>query len=338
MRHFLLAPCLAAAVAMLAAHVVPARRAADGPAPDPLPSWNDGAAKKALLDFVTRVSDKKGPDYVPPAARVATFDNDGTLWCEQPMYVQVLFVLDRVKALAPKRPEWKDRQPFKAVLDGDLKAMARLVSKDFYALSSATSAGLTVEEYKAAATKWLASAKHARFKRLYTECVYQPQLELMKHLRASGFKVYIVSGGGTDFIRSYAEGTYGVPPENVVGSSGKTRYEVKDDVARLVRLPDIADIDNGPGKPINIDRHIGRRPILAFGNSDGDKEMLEYAATGKGPRLMLLLHHDDGKREYAYDRRSAVGRLDKAWDEAVRRKWVVVSMRRDFKKVFAFGE
>jgi phosphoglycolate phosphatase-like HAD superfamily hydrolase len=336
MHRLIPLPALAACAALLAAHLLPARRAAERP--DPLPSWNDGAAKKALLDFVAKVTDKNGTDYVPPAERIATFDNDGTLWCEQPMYFQVVFVFERVRELAAAHPEWKGKQPFKAVIDGDRKAMAKFTEKEMDQLFAATSAGMTPEEFKATAAKWLGASKHPRFKRPYKELVYQPQLELMKHLRAGGFKVFIVSGGGTDFIRSYAEGAYGVPPEQVVGTSAKTRYDFKDDVARLIKLPEIQSIDDGPGKPININWHIGRRPTLAFGNSDGDKQMLEYTASGKGPRLMLLLHHDDAEREYAYDRKSRVGRLDKAWDEAVRRKWVVVSMKKDFKKVFPFDK
>jgi phosphoglycolate phosphatase-like HAD superfamily hydrolase len=305
---------------------------------DPLPSWK-GASKKRIVEFVRQVTDKDGKDYVRPAERIATFDNDGTLWCEQPFYVQGIFVLEQVKALAPKNPSWKDKQPFKAVLEGDLIEMAKFGEKEFVQLLGATHAGMTTQAYAESATKWLASAKHPRFKRLYKECVYQPMLELLAYLRKNGFKTFIASGGGVDFIRCFAEDAYGIPPERVIGTSGKTRFEVdKDGNTKLIKLPELLSLDDGPGKPVNIHLHVGRRPILAFGNSDGDLQMLQYTASGKGKRLALLLHHDDDRREYAYDRKSKVGRLDKALDEAKKRDWTVVSMKNDFKKVFPFDK
>jgi phosphoserine phosphatase len=303
-------------------------------ATDPLPSWNDGASKKAILDFVVRVTNKDSKDYVPPAERIAVFDNDGTLWCEQPMYVQVVFARDRVKALAKKHPHWRDKQPFKAILGGDRKALHKMTHDTFSALLDATHAGLTTDEYGALAGKWLATARHPRFDRLYTDCVYQPQIELLAYLRANGFKTFIVSGGGIDFIRAYAEKAYGVPPEQVVGTNLKTRFTLRDGQGVLVNLPLVALVDDGPGKPVGIHLHIGRRPILAFGNSDGDLQMLQYTDSGSRPRLMLLVHHDDAEREYAYDRKSNVGRLDRALDVAVKRKWNVVSTKKDWKTIF----
>jgi len=307
------------------------------PAPaEPLPSWNDGAPKRAIIDFVTRVTMQGGPDFVPPTERIATFDNDGTLWCEQPVYFQAFFVHDRVRQLAANDPGLKNKEPYRAILENDLSAMAKFNHHDLAALIAATHSGVTCEDFEKTARGWLDQARHPRFHRRYKECIYQPQLELLAYLNAHGFKTFIVSGGGVDFIRGFAEETYGIPPERVIGSSIKTRFELRNGKADLIKLPELDSIDDGVGKPMNINLHIGRRPILAFGNSDGDLEMLQYTADGPGHRLMLLLHHDDDKREYAYDRNSKVGRLDKAWDEAIRRRWQVVSMKRDFKTVFAF--
>ena len=271
-----------------------------------------------------------------PSGRIATIDNDGTLWCEQPVYFQAMFVFDRVRQLADKKPELKEKQPYRAILENDRASMASFTKYDLAALLASTHSGMTSEEFERIARNWLDSARHPRFRRLFKECVYQPQLELLAYLKANGFKTFIVSGGGIDFIRGYAEETYGIPPERVIGSSVKTRFELRDGKAELLKLPELNSLDDGAGKPINIDLHIGRRPILAFGNSDGDLEMLQYTADGPGPRLMLLLHHDDAEREYAYDRQSKVGRLDKAWDEATKRGWPVVSMKDDFRAVFAF--
>ena len=277
---------------------------------------------------------KGSPDFVPVPERIATFDNDGTLWVEQPMYTQLAFMLDRVKSLAPRHPEWKEKQPFKAVLQGDLKAMARSGEKGLAELAMATHAGITTDEFSKAVTDWLATAQHPRFHRPYTECVYQPMLELLAYLRANSFKTYIVSGGGIDMMRPWTEKVYGVPPEQVVGSSIKTKFEMRNGEPVLLRLPEVDFIDDKAGKPEGINKFIGRRPIAAFGNSDGDLEMLQWTAAGKGIRLMLLVHHTDADREYAYDRDSPFGRLNVALDEAKAKGWIVVDMKRDWNTVF----
>jgi hypothetical protein len=301
---------------------------------DPLPSWNDTATKKAILAFVAKVTKEGSPDFVPRPERVAVFDNDGTLWCEQPMYNQLAFALDRVKALAPKHPEWKDQQPFKAVLEGDHKALAEAGEKGLVEIIAATHSGMTVDEFEATVTKWIKTARHPRFKRPYTECVYQPMLEVLAYLRGNGFKTFIVSGGGIEFMRPWTENVYGVPPEQVVGSSIRLKYEIRAEKPVLVRLPEIDFIDDKAGKPVGIAKSIGRRPIMAFGNSDGDFEMLEYTTTSPGARFGLIVHHTDAEREYAYDRKSHVGKLDKALDEAGKRGWVVASIKDDWKTVF----
>ena len=304
---------------------------------DPLPSWNDGAAKQAITAFVTRVTTQGGPDFVPVEERIATFDNDGTLWAEQPMYFQIIFAIDRVKALAPQHPDWKRKQPFKAALDDDRKALAALGETGFLQIMAATHTGMTTEEFTKIAADWLATARHPRFDRLYTDLVYQPMLELLAYLRGNGFKTFIVSGGGIEFMRPWTEKTYGIPPEQVVGSSAVTKYQMRaNDRPVLLRERKVEFVDDKDGKPEGINRFIGRRPVFAFGNSDGDKEMLEWTAAGSGARFMGLVHHTDAVREWAYDRKSPVGRLDKAWDEAVRRGWTVVDMKRDWKKVFPF--
>ncbi len=309
---------------------------AAGATAQPLPSWNEGPAKARILAFVQAVTDKAGKDFVPPAERIAVFDNDGTLWCEQPMYVQMAFVLDRVKELAPKHPEWKTQQPFKAVLERDFKALAAQGEKGVVQILAATSTGMSSEEFNRIAGGWIANARHPRFKRRYTELVYQPMLELLAYLRANEFKTFIVSGGGIDFMRPWTDRVYGIPPEQVVGSTGKLKYELRDGKPVLMRLAAIDHVDDGPGKPVGIQTHIGRRPIAAFGNSDGDLQMLQYTAAGSGARLMLIVHHTDAEREYAYDRKSSVGRLDKALDEANAKGWTVVSMKTDWKKIFPF--
>ena len=300
-----------------------------------LPSWSDGGARRAIVGFVDRVTRPGSPDYVPSAERIAVFDNDGTLWSEQPMYVQLAFALDRVKALAPQHPEWREKQPFKGALEGDVNALAESGEHGLLELVMATHAGSTTEEFAATVTEWLATARHPKLGRPYTELVYQPMLELLAYLRAHGFKTYIVSGGGVEFMRPWTERVYGVPPEQVVGSSIETKYEVRDGRPALVRLPEIDFIDDKAGKPVGIHRHIGRRPILAVGNSDGDFQMLEWTTSGAGPRLGLIVHHDDAEREYAYDRKSTMGRLDRGLDEAAQRGWVVVSMKNDWLRVFA---
>jgi hypothetical protein len=304
---------------------------------DPLPSWNDGATKAAIVDFVGRVTTQNGPYFVPPAERIATFDNDGTLWIEQPMYVQLAFVLDRVKTMAPMHPEWKDKQPFAAVLDGDLKAVADSGEKGVAELVAVTHAGMTTAEFEKIVADWLATARHRRFKRPYTELVYQPMLELLAYLRANDFKTFIVSGGGIEFMRPWTDRIYGVPPEQVVGSSIKTRFEMRDSTPILFRLPEINFIDDEAGKPIGINEHIGRRPIAAFGNSDGDLEMLQWATLGaSGARFGLIVHHTDAEREYAYDRHSHFGKLDVALDAAAVNRWTVVDMKNDWKRIFPF--
>ena len=303
---------------------------------DALPSWNDGATRKSITDFVARVTTQGGTDFVPPDQRIATFDNDGTLWIEQPMYVQLAFILDRVKALAPQNPSWATTQPFKAVLDGDMEALAASSEKGLVELMAVTHAGMTNDEFAKIVSDWLASARDQRFKRPYTELVYQPMLELLAYLRANGFKTFIVSGGGIEFMRPWTEKVYGIPPEQVVGSSIKTRFEMRDGRPLLFRLPEINFIDDKTGKPIGINEHIGRRPIAAFGNSDGDLEMLQWTTLGGGVRFGLIVHHTDAEREYAYDRQSHFGKLDKALDAAAVNRWTVVDMKRDWKRVFAF--
>ena len=301
---------------------------------DPLPSWNGGNPKRAILEFVNKTTTEGSPDFVPVPERIATFDNDGTLWVEQPMYTQLAFALDRVKALAPQHPEWKQKQPFKAVLEGDLKAMAQSGEKGLVELLMATHSGMTTEEFSKTVTDWIATAQHPRFHRLYTSCVYQPMLELLAYLRANGFKTYIVSGGGIEMMRPWTERVYGVPPEQVIGSSIKTKFEMRNGQPVLLRLPEIDFIDDKAGKPEGINKFIGRRPIAAFGNSDGDLQMLQWTAAGKGARLMLLVHHTDADREYAYDRNSEFGRLNLALDEAKAKGWVVVDMKNDWKTIF----
>jgi haloacid dehalogenase-like hydrolase len=303
---------------------------------DALPSWNDGPAKTSIIEFVARVTAQGGPDFVPVEQRIATFDNDGTLWCEQPMYVQLAFALDRVKAMAPLHPEWKDKQPFKAVLEDDMKTLAESGERGLVELVLVTHAGMTTAEFEKIVSDWLATARHPRFMRPYTELVYQPMLELLAYMRANGFKTFIVSGGGIEFMRPWSERVYGVPPEQVVGSSIKTRFEMRDSAPVLFRLPDVNFIDDKAGKPIGINEHIGRRPIAAFGNSDGDLEMLQWTTLSGGVRLGLIVHHTDAEREYAYDRQSHFGKLDKALDAAASNRWTVVDMKKDWKRMFAF--
>ena len=305
-------------------------------AADPLPSWNGGAAKTSIVEFVAKVTKQGAPDFVPPSERIAVFDNDGTLWAEQPMYFQLAFALDRVKALAPQHPEWKDKQPFKGVLENDLKSVLAGGEHALLELVMATHAGMTTEEFTQIVKQWITTAKHPKTSRLYTEMVYQPMLELLAYLRANGFKTFIVSGGGVEFMRPWTEKVYGIPPEQVIGSSIKTKLEVRDGKPVLVRLPELNFIDDKAGKPVGINQHIGRRPIAAFGNSDGDLEMLQWTAAGNGPRFCLYVHHDDAKREWAYDRKSSVGKLDQGLDEAKRHGWTVVSMKDDWNRIFPF--
>jgi phosphoserine phosphatase len=304
-------------------------------AADPLSSWNDGPAKKSIVEFVEKVTKPGSPDFVPVPERIATFDNDGTLWAEQPMYFQVFFIFDRIKLLAPQHPEWKDKEPFASVLKGDVKTALAGGEHALMEMAMATHAGMTTQEFEKIVKDWIATAKHPTTKRPYTEMVYQPMLELLAYLRANGFKTFIVSGGGIEFMRPWSERVYGIPPEQVVGSSIKTKFETRDGQPVLVRLPELNFIDDKEGKPVGINQHIGRLPIAAFGNSDGDLQMLQYTAAGAGPRFCLYVHHTDADREWAYDRQSSIGRLDKGLDEATARGWTVVDMKEDWKQVFA---
>ena len=302
--------------------------------PDPLPSWNDTAPKAAIVEFVEKASKKGSPDFVPEPERIAVFDNDGTLWIEHPMYVQLAFALDRVKAEAPNHPEWATTQPFQAALEGDMKALAAAGEKGLMELIMATHAGMTVTQFQEVVTDWIATERDPRFKKPYTELVYQPMLELLAYLRANGFKTFIVSGGGIEFMRPWSEKVYGIPPEQVVGSSIKTTFEMKDGAPTLFRLPQVNFIDDKTGKPVGIQQHIGRKPIAAFGNSDGDLEMLQWTTLADGARFGLIVHHTDAEREYAYDRKSQFGHLDKALDAAAINKWTVVDMKNDWKTIF----
>ena len=301
---------------------------------DPLPSWNEGASKEAILDFVARTTEPGGADFVPEPERIATFDNDGNLWSEQPVYFQVLFAIDRVKAMADDHPEWAEEQPFKAVLEDDMEALVAAGEAGLAKLMMATHAGMTTGEFAQVASEWIETARHPTTGRPYTKMVYQPMLELLDYLRANGFKTFIVSGGGIEFMRPWTEDVYGIPPEQVVGSSIKTKFEIREGIPVLVRLPEVNFIDDKEGKPIGINSHIGRRPIAAFGNSDGDLQMLQYTAAGEGARLMMYVHHDDAEREWAYDRESHIGQLDKGLDEAAERGWTVVSMKNDWKQIY----
>ncbi len=304
---------------------------------DPLPSWNDGSNKQAILDFVAAVSEEGGNQFVPEGERIATFDNDGTLWVEQPNYAQGFFALDQIKTLAPQHPEWQTEQPFAAILSGDEAAMQQFTEEDIGKIVAATHTGMTTDQFAERVEAWIATAKHPRYDRLFTETIYQPQLELLAYLRANGFQTFIVSGGGVDFLRTFVEGTYGIPPSQTVGSSAQVTYSMEEGTPTLTKQPKLNSIDDKDGKPINIHLHIGQKPILAFGNSDGDQQMLEYTDAGDGPRLMLLVHHDDAEREYAYDRDSSIGKLDIAWDEAVAKGWNVVSMKDDWGQIFPFS-
>jgi phosphoglycolate phosphatase-like HAD superfamily hydrolase len=299
-----------------------------------LASWKDGTSRKSITDFVDRVTNRGGPDFVPPADRIAVFDNDGTLWAEQPIYVQLVFALDRVKALAPAHPDWKDRQPFKAVIEGDTKALAAGGEKGLMEIMAVTHTGMTSEEFSKIVSDWISTARHPVTRKLYTEMAYQPMLEVLTYLRANGFKTFVVSGGGVDFMRPWAERVYGIPPEQVVGSRAKVRYDVRAGTPVLLRLPEIDLVDDKAGKPVGIHQVIGRRPIAAFGNSDGDFEMLEWTTGGPGPRLGVIVHHTDEQREWAYDRASHVGQLARALDEAPKRGWIVVDMKREWSAIY----
>jgi phosphoglycolate phosphatase-like HAD superfamily hydrolase len=305
-------------------------------AADPLASWNDTPNKKAIVSFVEAVTRAGSPDFVPPAERIATFDNDGTLWSEQPLYFPQAFTFDRIKALAPQHPEWKEKQPFKAVLEGDIKTVLSASEQVQFELEMAAHAGNTTDEYAQIVTAWVSTAKHPKTGRLYTEMIFQPMRELLDYLRANGFKTFIASGGWIDFMRPWSERIYGIPPEQVIGSSIKTKFEMRNGKPVLVLLPEINLIDDNVGKPVGINQYIGRRPIASFGNSDGDLQMLQWTTAGSGARFALLVHHTDGEREWAYDRASVNGRLDKALDEARAKGWTVVDMKNDWKIIYAF--
>ncbi len=301
---------------------------------DPLSSWNDGKAKQSIIEFVAKVATRGSSDFVSPAERIAVFDNDGTLWSEQPMYFQIFFAIDRVKTLAPKHPEWKDKEPFASLLKGDVKGALAGGEHTILEIIMATHAGMTTAEFEKIVKDWIATAKHPTTKGPYTEMVYQPMLELLAYLRANGFKTFIVSGGGIEFMRPWTEKVYGIPPEQVIGSSIKTKFEIHDGKPVLVRLPELNFFDDKEGKPVGINQHIGRRPIAAFGNSDGDLQMLQWTTAGQGPRFALYVHHTDAEREWAYDRKSSIGRLDKGLDEAQEKGWTVVDMKQDWKVIY----
>ncbi len=310
------------------------RSPAEAQADRPLPSWSDGPARDAILAFVQGVCDPVNSDYLPPQDRIATFDNDGTLWCEQPMYVQLRFALDRLAELAPAHPEWRDQPAISAALSGDLQAAVADGYDGLIAIVVATHSGVTTAEFQASVTAWLAQARHPRFGRPYDELVYQPMIELLDYLRTQQFRVFIVSGGGSDFMRTFTDRVYGVPTQDVIGTTFATRFEARGTGFVLNREPKVAFVDDGPGKPVGIHRHIGRRPVMAFGNSDGDLQMLQWTTTGDGPRFGAIVHHTDAEREYAYDRESSVGRLNVALDQAAPRDWTLIDMKRDWATVF----
>jgi phosphoglycolate phosphatase-like HAD superfamily hydrolase len=332
----LLFGCSGSADSGVSPNAVPASRVltASAPAsPDILRSWNDGAAKRAIVDFVNRVT-RDGADFVPPAQRIATFDNDGTLWAEKPLPFQLIFAFDRVKDMAPQHPEWRSEEPFASLLKGDMAAVAASGQKGILQLVAATHTGMTTDEFSQAVTEWITTARHPVTKRLYAEMIYQPMLELLTYLRGNGFKTYIVSGGGVEFMRPWAERVYGIPAEQVVGSSGKLKLEVRDGRPVLIKLPEIDLIDDKEGKPVGIQTRIGRRPIAAFGNSDGDLQMLQWATAGPGARFALFVHHDDATREFAYDRDDKLQKFSVGWDAALANGWTVVSMQKDWNTIF----
>jgi phosphoglycolate phosphatase-like HAD superfamily hydrolase len=301
-----------------------------------LPSWNEVPAKQAIIDFVNKTTQLNSPDYVPVTERIAVFDNDGTLWSEQPLYFQALFCFDRIKALAQQHPEWETQEPFASVLRSDTASAMTGADRSLLEMVIATHANMTIDEFHQIVSEWIAKAKHPKTGRLYTEMVYQPMLELLDYLRANGYKTYIVSGGGLEFMRPWVEKTYGIPPEQVIGSSIKTQFEMRNNKPVLVRLPELNFINDKAGKPIGINQHIGRRPIAAFGNSDGDLQMLQWTTAGNGPRFALYVHHTDAKREWAYDRQSHIGKLDQGLDEAQQKGWTIVDMKQDWKIIYPF--
>ena len=328
-RNFVLASTAVAAASTIGVS------ASAQPATDPLPSWHEGSVKTSIIDFVLRVTTQGSRDFVPVVERIATFDNDGTLWAEQPLPFQLLFGLDRIRQLAPQHPEWKENEPFKSALAGDVKGALAGGSHTLVELMASGHAGMTPEEFDRIARDWLATAKHPKIGRLYPEMVYQPMLELLAYLRANGFKTFIVSGGGVDFMRAFAEKVYGIPPEQVIGSSGKLAFQLHDGKPVLMKLPALDYFDDNDAKPIAIQRHVGRRPIAAFGNSDGDLQMLQWTAAGSGARFCLYVHHTDAEREWAYDI-TPMSKLEQGLQEANAKGWAVVDMKRDWKVIFPF--
>ena len=317
----------------------PSERTNVTPAADPLPSWNDGKARRAIVEFVATVTKPGSPEHIAVTERIALFDNDGTLWAEQPIFFQALFAFDRIRQLAPQHPEWKTREPFASVLRGDEKSALAGGMHALVEMAIASHAGTTTDEFATIVRDWIATARHPKTGRLYTEMVYQPMLELLAYLRVNGFKTFVVSAGGIEFMRVFSERVYGVPPEQVIGTSIRTKFELRDGEPVLVRLPEINFIDDGEGKPVGIQMHIGRRPVAAFGNADGDLPMLQWTAAGGGPRFCLYVHHTDADREWAYDRNaSSFGRLDKGLDEARTRGWTIVDMKSDWKTIFAYEQ
>lgn len=302
---------------------------------DPLPSWNDSPVKTSIIDFVHRTTTQGSLDFVVPEQRIAVFDNDGTLWTEQPYYFQLAFAFDQIKTMAPKHPEWKNKQPFKGLIEDDLKSALATGQRGLEQVLAVTHAGMTTDEFARSVITWTQTAKHPRFQRPYTALVYQPMLELLSYLRANGFKTFVVSGGGVEFMRPWMEKAYSIPPEQIVGSSGVVKFEVgKDGRPQLIKTARIEFIDDGSGKPVGINRFIGRKPIFAFGNSDGDLQMLQWTMAGEGPHFAGLVHHTDAEREYAYDRQSHIGKLDKALDEAASKNWAVIDMKKDWTTIF----
>lgn len=322
---------LMAAVILVAVGVLPAL------AQEPLASWNDTTAKSRIMDFVKATVSEGGEGYVAPDDRIAVFDNDGTLWSEQPYYVQLGFALDRVKTLAPQHPEWKTKEPFKSILAGDLKGVAKSGELGLVDLVMATHSGMNTDQFSKIVEDWFTEAKNPKTGKLYTDMTYLPMHELLDYLRANGFTTYIVSGGGVEFMRPVTEKLYGIPPQQVVGSTIATQYAIVGDVPVLKRLPKIDFVDDGAGKPAGINKFIGRKPVFVAGNSDGDYEMMRWTTAAKGPGFAMIVHHTDAEREFAYDRQSSFGKLDKALDEAQRRNWLVVDMKTDWKTVFASG-
>ena len=301
---------------------------------NPLPSWNDGPNKQAIIEFVTKTTDQNQATYIPPARRIATFDNDGTLWSEQPLYFQAIYIFDRIRELAPEHPEWQQKEPYASVLNGDSKSALAGGKQALLEMLMGTHAAVTASEFSESVADWLASARHPDSGKPYTAMVYKPMLELLDYLRDNDFKVFIVSGGGIDFLRVFAEEVYGVPPEQVVGSSLKAKYEIRNGLPVIVKQAEVDFIDDKAGKPVGIHRYIGRRPILAVGNSDGDFEMLEWTSAGEGPSLAMIVHHDDAKREWAYDRESHIGRLVRGLDEGPQRGWKIISMKNDWNLIY----